>query len=124
MKETCNITGLTYDALNFYCNEGLIPNVKRNKSNYRVFDENDINRIKSLSCLKNCGMSISIMKKYIELCLNGESSITERHDIINANLQELESKKNKKCKMQLTIFIGNKIFIIKFYLVKQNILVT
>ena len=32
MKETCNKTGLTYDALKFYCNEGLIPNVKRNKS--------------------------------------------------------------------------------------------
>lgn len=64
------------------------------------------------------------MKKYIELCLNGESSITERHDILNANFQELESKKNKKSKMQLTIFIGNKIFLIKFYLVKQNILVT
>lgn len=98
MKETCNITGLTYDALNFYCNEGLIPNVKRNKSNYRVFDENDINRIKGLSCLKNCGMSISKMKKYIELCLNGESSITERHDILNANLQELESKKTRNAK--------------------------
>lgn len=69
-------------------------------------------------------MSIEEMKKYIELCLNGESSITERHDILNANFQELESKKNKKSKMQLTIFIGNKIFLIKFYLVKQNILVT
>ena len=53
MKETCNKTGLTYDALKFYCNEGLIPNVKRNKSNYRIFDDNDINWIKSLSCLKN-----------------------------------------------------------------------
>ena len=62
MKETCEATGLTYDALKFYCNEGLIPNVKRNKSNYRVFDENDINWIKSLSCLKNCGMSIVEMK--------------------------------------------------------------
>ena len=42
MKETCNKTGLTYDALKFYCNEGLIPNVKRNNSNYRVFDDKDI----------------------------------------------------------------------------------
>lgn len=95
MKETCNKTGLTYDALKFYCNEGLIPNVKRNKSNYRVFDDNDINWIKSLSCLKNCGMSIVEMKKYLELCLKGENSIPERQDILDAKLRELEHKKQE-----------------------------
>ena len=95
MKETCDKTGLTYDALKFYCNEGLIPNVKRNKSNYRVFDDNDINWIKSLSCLKNCGMSIVEMKEYLELCLKGESSIPERQDILGAKLRELEHKKQE-----------------------------
>lgn len=95
MKETCDKTGLTYDALKFYCNEGLIPNVKRNKSNYRVFDDNDINWIKSLSCLKNCGMSIVEMKEYLELCLKGKSSIPERQDILEAKLLELEQKKQE-----------------------------
>lgn len=95
MKETCDKTGLTYDALKFYCNEGLIPNVKRNKSNYRVFDDNDINWIKSLSCLKNCGMSIVEMKEYLDLCLKGKSSIPERQDILEAKLLELEQKKQE-----------------------------
>ena len=84
MKETCEKTGLTYDALKFYCNEGLIPNVKRSKSNYRVFDDNDINWIKSLSCLKNCGMSIVEMKKYLDLCLKGKPTIPERKVILDA----------------------------------------
>ncbi len=95
MKETCEKTGLTYDALKFYCNEGLIPNVKRNKSNYRVFDDNDINWIKSLSCLKNCGMSIVEMKKYLDLCLKGEPTIPERKVILDAKLRELEHKKQE-----------------------------
>ncbi|MFU7514536.1 MerR family DNA-binding transcriptional regulator [Clostridium sp. HCS.1] len=38
MKETCAKTGLSYDTIKFYCNEGLISNVKRDKNNYRVFD--------------------------------------------------------------------------------------
>ena len=95
MKETCKKTELTYDTLKFYCNEGLIPNVKRNKSNYRVFDDNDINWIKSLACLKNCGMSIAEMKRYLELCLKGESSIPKRQDILNDKLCELENKKKE-----------------------------
>lgn len=95
MKETCEKTGLTYDTLKFYCNEGLIPNVKRNKSNYRVFNDDDINWIKSLTCLKNCGMSITEMKKYLKLCLVGQKSIPERQKILDAKLCELEQKKEE-----------------------------
>lgn len=95
MKETCESTGLTYDALKFYCNEGLIPNVKRDKNNYRIFNDNDIAWIKSLSCLKNCGMSIMEMKEYLELCLKGEDSIPERKIILDAKLRELEHKKQE-----------------------------
>lgn len=95
MKQTCEKTGLTYDTLKFYCNEGLIPNVKRNKSNHRVFDDNDINWIKSLSCLKKCGMSIIEMKQYLKLCLKGQDSIEERQEILNAKLDELEQKKKE-----------------------------
>ena len=95
MKETCEKTGLTYDTLKFYCNEGLIPNVKRNKSNYRVFSDNDINWIKSLTCLKNCGMSIIEMKNYLKLCLKGQASISERQDILETKLCELEQKKQE-----------------------------
>lgn len=95
MKETCEKTGLSYDTLKFYCNEGLVPNVKRNKNNYRVFDEKDIAWIDSLSCLKSCGMSISQMKDYISLCLMGESSIKERKKILDVKLVELEKKKKE-----------------------------
>lgn len=95
MKQTCIKTGLTYDTLKFYCNEGLVPNVKRNKSNYRVFDDNDVEWINSLSCLKNCGMSIVEMKEYLKLCLEGEKTIPKRQEILEVKLEELENKKKE-----------------------------
>lgn len=95
MKEACEKTGLTYDALKFYCNEGLVPNVKRDKNNYRIFDDKDIEWINSLSCLKNCGMSIAEMKEYMALCLKGISSIPERKKILDGKLRELENKKEE-----------------------------
>ncbi len=82
MKEACRLTDMTYENLKFYCNEGLVPNVKRDKRNYRVFDEHDIKWIQSLNCLKNCGMSIAEMKEYLALCLKGQSSIPERKVIL------------------------------------------
>lgn len=82
MKQTCQQVGMTYEALKFYCNQGLIPNVKRDKNNYRVFDERDIEWIKGLTCLKRCGMSLEDMKRYLALCLQGKSSIPERKEIL------------------------------------------
>lgn len=78
MKEACTLTNMTYENLKFYCNEGLVPNVKRDRRNYRVFDEHDIKWIQSLNCLKSCGMSIAEMKQYLALCMEGEGTIPER----------------------------------------------
>lgn len=65
MKEVCDLTGIKYETLKYYCNEGLVPNVKRNENNYRVFDDRDVAWINSLSCLKRCGMGIVEMKEYV-----------------------------------------------------------
>ena len=82
MKEACTLTKMTYENLKFYCNEGLVPNVKRDRRNYRVFDEHDIKWIQSLNCLKSCGMSIAEMKQYLALCMEGEGTIPERKVIL------------------------------------------
>lgn len=83
MRDVCKETNLPYETLKYYCNEGLIPNVKRDTNNYRIFDDRDIAWIKSLSCLKKCGMSIAEMKRYVELCLQGKKSISERKVILH-----------------------------------------
>ena len=78
MMQTCKETGMTYQALKFYCNEGLVPHVKRDKNNRRVFDERDVAWLKSLSCLKKCGLSIQEMKDYFDLWLQGQGTIPQR----------------------------------------------
>ena len=82
MMQVCKETGMTYQALKFYCNEGLVPNVKRDKNNRRVFDERDMAWISSLTCLKKCGMSIQEMKEYLAMCLQGKASIPQRKEML------------------------------------------
>ena len=82
MKEACTLTNMSYENLKFYCNEGLVPNVKRDSRNYRIFDDHDIKWIQSLNCLKRCGMSIAEMKEYLALCMEGEGTIPERKVIL------------------------------------------
>lgn len=95
MKEACAQTGMTYEALKFYCNQGLVPNVKRDKNNRRIFDDRDIAWINSLQCLKSCDMSIQEMKEYLELCLLGETTIPERKVILARKREELQHAMEK-----------------------------
>ena len=92
MKEACAQTGLGYETLKFYCNQGLVPNVRRDEQNRRIFSETDIAWIRSLECLKNCGMGIREMQEYISLCLEGQSSIPHRKEILERKRLELEQE--------------------------------
>ena len=91
MMQACKEADMTYQALKYYCNEGLVPNVKRDKNNRRIFDEKDIKWIKDLVCLKKCGMSIQEMKDYLALCLEGPSTITRRKEMLSVKREELLS---------------------------------
>ena len=82
MMQVCREVGMTYQTLKFYCNEGLVPNVKREKNNRRIFDEKDIKWINDLTCLKRCSMSIQEMKEYLDLCLQGASTIPLRKELL------------------------------------------
>lgn len=93
MKETCELTGMAYENLKYYCNTGLVPNVKRSANNRRVFDDHDVAWIKSLTCLKKCGMTIEEMKQYLAYCLQGPASIPVRKVMLEKKLAILEEKK-------------------------------
>ena len=92
MKQACRQTGLSYETLKFYCNQGLVPNVKRDEQNRRIFSDRDIRWINSLGCLKNCGMGIQEMRQYLQLCLEGPASIPERKVILEEKRLELEQE--------------------------------
>lgn len=92
MKEVCQKTGMNYETLKFYCNQGLVPNVKRDGGNRRVFDERDLAWLEGLGCLRRCGLSIKEMQHYVQLCLRGEASIPERKVILAERRKTLEEE--------------------------------
>ena len=98
MMQVCKKADMTYQTLKFYCNQGLVPNVKRDHNNCRVFDERDLKWIQGLVCLKKCGMSIQEMKAYLDLCLQGPATIpqrkemlTQKQEALRRTIQELEA---------------------------------
>ena len=76
------ILGLSIYTIRFYDKEGLLPFVSRNKSGNREFTESDLNMFKVICCLKKTGMQIKDIKKYIDLCMEGASTIDLRKKLL------------------------------------------
>lgn len=92
LKEASEKAGISQRTLRFYCNEGLVPGLRRNEHNYRIFTEKNIEWVRNLSCLRNCGMRVSEMKRYVQLCRQGRETIPERQEILKTKMQNLRQE--------------------------------
>ncbi|AGR40737.1 MerR family transcriptional regulator [Spiroplasma taiwanense] len=118
-------------VIRFYHKKGLIPYMKMDLNNYRYILEKDIDWFNTIRCLKNTGMSLKEIEKYIKLAEIGDTTVLERQnmiivqkEIVNQKIKELEKQKNwldykidfyNKKNNFLEYFIKNKLFIIKKY---------
>ncbi len=101
VKEVSKLLDLTEHTVRFYTDKGLVPSVQRDKNNNRLFDQESINWLIGVKYLKQVGMSVEDIKSYVDLCLEGNSTIQERYEIIMkqkeiAQAQLEESKRTVK----------------------------
>ncbi len=81
VKELADQTGVTQHAIRFYTDQGLLP-CKRDKNNHRVFDEESVNWLEGIQCLRRCGISIDDIRAYCNLCYEGDSRLSDRYQFI------------------------------------------
>ncbi len=77
--EAAEKTGITASTLRYYEKEGLLPSIKRDKNGIRSFTENDLQSLRIIECLKATGMPIKDIRKFIDLCAEGDNSLQERY---------------------------------------------
>lgn len=82
VKQAATILNLTEHTIRYYTDCGLVPSIERDKNNIRLFNEDSINWLTGVKYLKETGMSIEDIKTYVDLCLEGNSTIEARYNII------------------------------------------
>ena len=92
VKDVADKTGLTQYTIRYYAKEGLLPTVQRDKNGVRQFTDSDLEAIYVIACLKNCGMKIKEIKKFIDWTLEGDSTIDERLNFFQEKYIELQEK--------------------------------
>lgn len=88
ISQVAKMMGVTPSTLRYYDKEGLLPNVKR-VNGIRVFEDTDFPWLRILNCLKGTGMPIRQIKKYVDLCAEGDATLEQRYAIIKEQRQHV-----------------------------------
>lgn len=81
MKEVSQRFEISEYTIRYYTDCGLLS-AMRDKNNNRLFNEEALSRLKTILCLRGCGMSIKELQEYFTLCEEGENTIQQRYEII------------------------------------------
>lgn len=82
IKEVAAKVGESEHTIRFYCKEGLFPFLVRDRNNVRKFSEDDLEGVRIVLCLRDTGMPLSEIRRYMELCAQGQATLEERLEII------------------------------------------
>lgn len=84
--------GLTAHTLRYYDKEGLLPFVRKGSSGARVFEDEDVDWLIIIECLKGTGMQLKDIKKYMDLCQQGDATVGERLELFRRQKEKLEQQ--------------------------------
>ncbi|MBO0452275.1 MerR family transcriptional regulator [Candidatus Enterococcus murrayae] len=83
---------MTPATIRYYEKQGLIPPITRNASGVRDFQEEDLNWVEFIKCMRDSGLSIDSLARYSELYQQGTATLMERKAILLEEYQKLLEK--------------------------------
>lgn len=64
IRELSAMFQLQSSTIRYYEEVGILTHIERTTSGQRIFTENHVNRLKTICCFKNAGMTISELQKF------------------------------------------------------------
>ncbi len=84
--------GVPPSTLRYYDKEGLLPFVERSSGGIRMFRDTDFEWLQIIGCLKKTGMSLSDIKRFVEMAMQGDATIDERLALIIKQKQSVKQQ--------------------------------
>ena len=102
IRDVSRRTGLTAHTLRYYEKEGLITGVERTPGGIRQYTDEDLEALGLICCLKNTGMSLQEIARFVRLTREGEHTLRERvtllqehRDRVIARMAEMQTHLDK-----------------------------
>ena len=89
IQEVSKKTGLSAHTLRYYEKEGLISGVGRTQGGFRQYSEEDLEALGLICCLKNTGMSLQEIARFMELTHQGDQTLKERVELLREHRENV-----------------------------------
>ena len=89
IQDVSKKTGLTAHTLRYYEKEGLISGVERSQGGFRQYTDEDLERLGLICCLKNTGMSIQEIARFVQLTHEGNHTLQERVELLRVHRENV-----------------------------------
>ena len=83
--------GLPISTLRYYDKQGLFPRMVR-ESGIRKFSETEIEALRVIECLKKSGLEIKDIKRFMNWCVEGVATYTQRKELLEQQKQSVEAE--------------------------------
>lgn len=100
ISQAAKLTGLTAHTLRYYEQAGIIPPAPRSESGIRYYDENMIEWIFFMKCMRDAGISVETLAKYYALYQEGSDTAPARKQLL---IEERKLLEERIAKMQETL---------------------
>ena len=89
IQEVCEKTGLTAHTLRYYEKEGLLTGVARSTGGFRQYSDEDMEWLGLVCCLKNTGMPLQEIARFVRLAHEGDRTLEERVELLKDHREKL-----------------------------------
>ncbi len=92
IQDVSKKTGLSAHTLRYYEKEGLITGVERSRGGFRQYTDEDLESLGLICCLKNTGMSLQEIARFVDLTHQGEHTLRERVEMLRQHREAVISR--------------------------------
>ncbi|HIY93301.1 MerR family transcriptional regulator [Companilactobacillus sp. HBUAS56275] len=96
ISEASKKVDLPVATIRYYAELNMIPSLKRNLENQRVFDDESIAWLEGIKFFRELGMPISEIQEYIQLSQkDGKAALVKRHQLLIKQEQKAQDNVTK-----------------------------
>ena len=92
IREVCMKTGLSAHTLRYYEKEGLLTNVERSSGGFRQYSDEDLEWLGLICCLKNTGMPLHEIARFVNLAHKGDNTLKDRVELLKDHREKMLSR--------------------------------
>ena len=92
IQDVSKKTGLSPHTLRYYEKEGLLSPVERTPGGFRQYTDEDLEALGLICCLKNTGMPLQEITRFVQLTHEGEQTLRERVELLREHRKSVAER--------------------------------